>query len=803
MVRTPQRRQSALSHALPLVRGLAIVLAMLELVDVILRPDPGPVPVTLALLAVAAVAVTPYRLGLGVALAAAPVLSVMVLPGVFVGVLPAVVTVISAFVRWPLARTAVLIMAYCLVGIGIGGLGLVPPTRMTGFFAWLAGGSVIGALTRLLVQRSTRAAREITRLEHSVAEVRGEERAQLADELSDLLVASLDTTHASLDRAVRSGDARVLADVLTQTEKATRTGLFRLRGLVSTLRSATEPDESPPASLITAIEEVEEVLVGHGHPAELDLCAVRPGMTGQAAVLIVAAVRAGAEHVRERGAAGAGVTISLAAVDDTATVRVAHDVTNADESTTAQLRALQEQFAQHGGTLHFDTSPTQWCLDATVPLAAARSGAAPPKGRPWATRISRRVTRVVVTIAGAVGVIRVGGDAIERFSVSNPGWMLDTAWAALWLALALCTWSPPTSGIVLVAALVGVAIMPIPDADLAWLVSVLGMGLIGLVAWRRPRWTPVGLLVFVLYLIATWRPAYNEVVSWSMFLATATIGALVGLTVHHFLAQREMQLGEMRRLRTERSEARLQERRQLAGELHDIVAHQLSLISMQVRAHQGSDDLDELMTTAHDVLRVNASAQADLTTLAHVMRDHHSGTSDPGGSDRTWLTPSRAAEAVATTLRNAGHEVELDVAADADDSDPTTQRTVSRILREATTNILRYAPVDSACEIAVTTSPQWLTVQVANPLPREPVSHPHSTGLGLVGLAERVALTGGAFEAAAHERQWVVAARLRRRTHALGRRRTERRARLSPARRPQTSGINDAELDRPHEHLRP
>lgn len=355
---------------------------------------------------------------------------------------------------------------------------------------------MISTAVRLLVQRSTRAAREITRLEHSVAEVRGEERAQLADELSELLVESLDATHASLDQALRAGDVQPLTDALTRTEKATRTGLSRLRGLVSTLRSATEPDEAPPTSLISAIEEIEEVLVGHGHSVELELGAVGPGTTGEAGALVVAAVRAGAEHVRERGSAGAGVTITLDTTGGTARLSLTHDASATGETTPTNLRALQEEFATHGGTLHIESTPTQWRLRITVPLGTAQPVIEQRWRRPWATRIPARVARVVLTIVGVVGV---------------------------------------------------------------------------------------------------------------------------------------------------------------------------------------------------------------------------------------------------ATLRHAGHEVNLTVAAAADDSDPTTQRTVSRILREATTNILRYAPPGSACDIAVTASHHWVGVTVANPLPDVSRSNPHSTGLGLVGLAERVA----------------------------------------------------------------
>lgn len=377
-------------------------------------------------------------------------------------------------------------------------------------------------------------------------------------------------------------------------------------------------------------------------------------------------------------------------------------------------------------------------------------------------------------------------------------WVDDALWAAFWLATALVVRHPLASIGVLGATMVGTLVAP-TTPTMAF-TSALGFGLAGLVAWRRPRWTPAPLLLWSAYLAAAWNGEL-DVDRWAAGCVTVLLGALFGLTAHHFLAQRQAQRSELARLRAERREARLQERRQLAGELHDIVAHQLSLISMQIRGHHREDPADGFRA-ARDVARINASARADLATLVHVMRQEQDESTGRRSPEQSMLTPSLAADGVAATLRTAGHTVSLSVDPQADDSDPTTQRTVSRVLREATTNVLRYAPEASCCTIDVTADADVVSVRVTNPLNRTPQRHAHSTGYGLLGLRERAALTGGRFSAGAVGDVWVVQAHLRRWVPEPARRPSRPDAAAPSARdRRQRAGIDDPQLNRAHEHL--
>jgi signal transduction histidine kinase len=134
-----------------------------------------------------------------------------------------------------------------------------------------------------------------------------------------------------------------------------------------------------------------------------------------------------------------------------------------------------------------------------------------------------------------------------------------------------------------------------------------------------------------------------------------------------------------------------------------------------------------------------------------------SAQSDDGAG---WLSPTAAVAAAVGTLREAGHPVRAEVDATVDAADPTTRKTATRIVREATTNILRYAPHGAECSIRIVPSGDLLQLTIENPLPDRPRLSPHSTGLGLIGLDERARITGGTFSAGPDGERWQLAAQL-------------------------------------------
>ena len=187
-------------------------------------------------------------------------------------------------------------------------------------------------------------------------------------------------------------------------------------------------------------------------------------------------------------------------------------------------------------------------------------------------------------------------------------------------------------------------------------------------------------------------------------------------------------------------QARATERERIAREMHDVLGHRISLVTMHAGALAYRQDLDRGQVAASArVIQDNAhQAMVELRSLLGVLR----GTDGDPAPDQPQPTlrdvPSLVAEAVAS-----GTVVDLavDVAGDADLPEQVG-RTVYRVVQEGLTNVRKHA---GAAHVAVRITgdrDSGVSVRLDNPLPP---GHRRrgEPGFGLVGLAERAELAGG------------------------------------------------------------
>lgn len=183
------------------------------------------------------------------------------------------------------------------------------------------------------------------------------------------------------------------------------------------------------------------------------------------------------------------------------------------------------------------------------------------------------------------------------------------------------------------------------------------------------------------------------------------------------------------------------ERNRLAREMHDVVAHKVSLISLQAGALQvgGPGDTD-VRATARTIHELSAQTLTELRHLVGVLRT----TGDPGAQGAR-----RAALAGLTDLvRDSGLPVDLDVSVPAVPLPEPVERAAYRTVQEALTNIRKHAP-GSRATVRVHCA-AGLRVEVHNTAPERVAARPPlpGGGHGLVGLRERAHLLGGDFHAA-------------------------------------------------------
>ncbi|MFS3127810.1 sensor histidine kinase [Nocardioides sp. Bht2] len=194
-------------------------------------------------------------------------------------------------------------------------------------------------------------------------------------------------------------------------------------------------------------------------------------------------------------------------------------------------------------------------------------------------------------------------------------------------------------------------------------------------------------------------------------------------------------------LRSEK--ARGDERSRIAREMHDVLAHRISQVSMQAGALTFREDLStEQLRAGVGVIHEQANlALEDLRSVLGVLRDPDTGQL----LDRpqpTW----RDIEALVQDAREAGQTIEFtDTVCDAETLAPAIGRTAYRMVQEGLTNARKHAPGATITLQVSGDAETGLAITISNPLGFAPSPVPTS-GLGLVGLNERAELAGGTLE---------------------------------------------------------
>ncbi|TWV50751.1 sensor histidine kinase [Streptomyces misionensis] len=182
----------------------------------------------------------------------------------------------------------------------------------------------------------------------------------------------------------------------------------------------------------------------------------------------------------------------------------------------------------------------------------------------------------------------------------------------------------------------------------------------------------------------------------------------------------------------------LEERSRIARELHDVVAHHMSVISIQaqVAPHLVERPPPELIENLAGIRQNALEALTELRRVLGVLRSEH--PEDPEGPYGLGAPGTGA----------AGMEVTAEVRGRVRPYTPGVELSAYRIVQEALSNALRHAP-GSTVRVEVAHRPDGLHLEIVNSRPREAVPPSPGVGHGLLGMRERAAMLGGRVTAAA------------------------------------------------------
>ena len=188
------------------------------------------------------------------------------------------------------------------------------------------------------------------------------------------------------------------------------------------------------------------------------------------------------------------------------------------------------------------------------------------------------------------------------------------------------------------------------------------------------------------------------------------------------------------------AQARTAERTRIAREMHDVLAHRISMVTMHAGALSYRDDLtpEQVRETAGIIQENSHQALAELRQVLGVLRE------DPGDADPERPQPSAVdLPALVDDARASGMNVVSGRSGRCEAIPDLLGRTAYRVVQEGLTNARKHAP-DTLVTVELSGGPDdGLTIAVRNPIRiGAPLDVPGS-GLGLVGLSERAALVGG------------------------------------------------------------
>ena len=326
-------------------------------------------------------------------------------------------------------------------------------------------------------------------------------------------------------------------------------------------------------------------------------------------------------------------------------------------------------------------------------------------------------------------------------------------------------WPLPVLGVVLAGSVAAMAIGTGKDPSVAVALALY------LVPLRYPRRTSAAVLAGVLAATAAGTVAggaalgYSEagnvaarVAGEAAFLAAAwAIGAAVREQRAYAAGVREQ---AERRVQAQLAEARrtvAEERLRIAREMHDVVAHSLSLIAMQagVGNYVAGARPEEAARALASIEATSRAAMREMRRLVGVLRDDQA---EPE------LAPAHGLADVGqliTGTADAGVRVQLEIRGIQRRVPPGVDLAAYRIVQEALTNVVKHAQTTES-RVVVTYADDGVGLEITDAghgAPADCVTA--STGHGIAGMAERVSVFGGEFHAGpVPGRGFRVAARL-------------------------------------------
>ncbi len=199
-----------------------------------------------------------------------------------------------------------------------------------------------------------------------------------------------------------------------------------------------------------------------------------------------------------------------------------------------------------------------------------------------------------------------------------------------------------------------------------------------------------------------------------------------------------------RRQHDEARRAVADERSRIARELHDVVAHRVSMMTVQAGAAKtiARSDIDTAVEAMGDVERAGRQALGELRQLVGVLR--------PDNADPDGLGPQPGIADIAALvdqITRTGIDVSLAIPDLPNEPAAVVGLSTYRIVQESLTNVVKHAGPNPTVDVLVTADDHQLSIEITNTSYAPQAKHLPQSGYGIIGMRERAELLGGTLDA--------------------------------------------------------
>ncbi|MFE3443698.1 sensor histidine kinase [Nocardia sp. NPDC059180] len=314
--------------------------------------------------------------------------------------------------------------------------------------------------------------------------------------------------------------------------------------------------------------------------------------------------------------------------------------------------------------------------------------------------------------------------------------------------------SPLQLGGTALAATALYLVQPVPT-DIAPFVLVISVGEVAAISSKRVSAPYAALAIGLLFAYdlfgrVNWDEDPQPLEGLPMYSLGILLGWMVGVMLQ---SQRRFLYQEREYQGIRAAQAAAEERRRIAREVHDVIAHSLSVTLLHLTAARHSlqtdRDVDEAVDALTDAERLGRQAMADIRRTV--------GLLDAGPTKHLAEPSAEDIAALVDDFARAGLPIDAEITGDLDAVSAAVGLALYRIGQESLANVAKHAP-GATVRFQLTVDPATVTLLVANTLPAGSLTQ-LGAGMGLTGMRQRAELLGGRMTAGRDGDGWAVQVR--------------------------------------------